>query len=315
VVRWEEIADSQDGVIGRTQAIDAGLTRGVVRRHLVSGRWQRLDDGVFVTFTGPVPDRARLWAALVRAGQDAVAGPCSSLWLYRLLDRPPPVWDVVIPERRRVRTADGVPAGVHRRRDLDRARHPALSPPRLRVEVAVLDVAASARAAEPVVDLVVRAVQRRLTTADRLAGTLAERRYHPWRELLTELTTEVRDGVRSPLERRWLRSVERAHRLPPSRMNHPEATSAGTRYRDAVYEPGLICELDGREAHPDEAGFRDRARDNRVTVSGRTTLRYGWREVAGDPCAVAAEVAAVLEHLGRTVRPQPCGPACRLGRT
>jgi hypothetical protein len=60
-VRWGEIASAQDGVIGRRQAIDAGLTRGVVQRRLVSGRWQRLDDGVFVTFTGPIPDRARLW--------------------------------------------------------------------------------------------------------------------------------------------------------------------------------------------------------------------------------------------------------------
>jgi hypothetical protein len=133
------------------------------------------------------------------------------------------------------------------------------------------------------------------------------------RVLLTELSTQVQDGVRSPLERRWLQDVERAHGLPVSRMNQPEPTSGGTRYRDAVYEPGLVCELDGREAHPDEARFRDRPRDNLVTVTGRTTLRYGWREVAGDPCGVAGEVAAVLERLGRSVRPHPCGPACRLG--
>jgi very-short-patch-repair endonuclease len=77
-------------------------------------------------------------------------------------------------------------------------------------------------------------------------------------------------------------------------------------------EFGLIVELDGQEAHPTGDAFRDRRRDNQVTVSGRRTLRYGWREVSQDPCGVAAEVAAVLTILGWTGNPHPCGPRCTL---
>ena len=93
-------------------------------------------------------------------------------------------------------------------------------------------------------------------------------------------------------------------------MNHREVTGRGIRYRDVEYRWGLVRELDGREAHPDHARHRDRRRDNRVTVSGRATLRYGWREVVGDPCEVAAEVAEVLRRLGWPGEARRCGPTC-----
>ena len=55
--------------------------------------------------------------------------------------------------------------------------------------------------------------------------------------------------------------------------------------RDLEYRAwGLVVELDGRLNHADtERVMRDMARDNAVTVTGRATLRYGWREVAGRP--------------------------------
>ena len=31
-------------------------------------------------------------------------------------------------------------------------------------------------------------------------------------------------------------------------------------------------------------------RDNQHRLQGYTTLRFGWAEVTGDPCAVAAQV-------------------------
>jgi very-short-patch-repair endonuclease len=73
-----------------------------------------------------------------------------------------------------------------------------------------------------------------------------------------------------------------------------------------------VVELDGRDAHPDAERFRDRRRDNRVVVSGRLSLRYGWREISDDPCAVAAEVAAVLRHLGWVGEFRMC-PRCHRG--
>jgi hypothetical protein len=303
-----EVRD-QDGVVTRQQLLAHGVTHARIRAQLVAGRWRRLSPGVYATFTGPLPDRARVWAAVLRAGPGAVAGPATSLWLAGLAERAPAVPDVLIPEHRRVRGAAG--ARVVRRRGLAAMVHPSSQPPRLRVEEAVLDRCGAYRRAAPVVDLVLRAVQRGLTTADRLTSCLRARPGHRWRGLLLELCADVTVGVRSALERRWLHDVARPHRLPAAVLNHPDASGSRRRYRDLEFLGWpLVVELDGRESHPDAERFRDRQRDNSVTVSGRRTLRYGRHELAEDPCGVAAEVVAVLRTLGWTGAAAPCSPHC-----
>lgn len=304
----------QDGVVSRQQALAAGLTPGRIRAELAAGRWQRVCPGVYATFTGPLPPRARLWAAVLRAGRGAVAGPATTAWLAGLFEELPHPLDVAVPEPRRARSTPW--CTVTRRRDLADRRQPGSCPPRLRLEEALLDLCAASRRPEAVVDLVLRAVQRRLTTADRIAAALAARSAHRWRRLLHGLLADVRLGVRSALERRWLDDVHRPHRLPRVTLNRLDGSGSTRRYRDAEFDGWpLVVELDGREAHPQAEQFRDRVRDNRVTVSGRRTLRYGWREVVADPCGVAAELVAVLRALGWRGRPRTCGPGCALARS
>jgi hypothetical protein len=305
-----DLARGQAGVVGRRQLLELGLTSARARAAVETGHWRRLFPGVYLTFDGPLSAGARLWAAILAAGPGAVAGPRSTLWLCGLLDELPDVVDVCVPHRRQVRGAAGVV--VRRRRGLGMVTHPATLPPRLRIEVVVLDVAAETASVRSAVDVVIKAVQRRLTTASRLRLHLGQRRSHPRRGLLDEVLREVEDGVRSALELRWVRTVERVHGLPPSTMNAPEQEQGRRCYRDVRYDRwGLLCEPDGREAHPDDARFRDRARDNRVTVSGRRTLRYGWREVAADPCSIALEVAEVLRAQGWSGQLRPCAASCR----
>ena len=53
----------------------------------------------------------------------------------------------------------------------------------------------------------------------------------------------------------------------------------------------------------------DRARDNAAELAGRGRLTFGWEEVTGNPCAVAAVIVARLRQLGW---PGPDGTAiCR----
>jgi len=68
-----------------------------------------------------------------------------------------------------------------------------------------------------------------------------------------------------------------------------------------------------RSIRPRIPGRIDRTSGVPVLSTGvcRVTLRYGWREMAGDPCGVAGEVAAVLGRLGWPGRPNSCGPGCR----
>lgn len=70
----------------------------------------------------------------------------------------------------------------------------------------------------------------------------------------------------------------------------------------------------GRAGRPggtsDEAAFRDLRRDNDVVAAGDAVLRYGWRDVAGRPCLVAAQIGAVLRGRGWPGLVQLCGPEC-----
>jgi hypothetical protein len=283
--------------------------------------------GVWATFTGPAPQAARLWAALLYCGEGAVVAGRSALRLSRALEgsvslvRPGAVGapfegcavepvQIAVPHDRRVRRQPGL--RVVRRRDLDRLTVGTTQPPRIRLEDSVLDVAEESVRRSEVIGLVTEVLQARATTPARLRAALASRPRHRWRRLLSDVLADVESGVQSPLERHYLHRVARAHGLPRARHNHRERDARGrVVYRDADYEEwGLIVELDGGLAHRASAAFRDRRRDNSAALSGRLTLRYGWHEVTEDACAVAAEVADGLRRGGWDGVARRCGPSC-----
>jgi hypothetical protein len=298
-------------VVARHQLLALGLTPAQTLTEVEARRWQRAYPGVYATFTGDLPSLARVWAALLHAGPGAAAAGRTALWLAGLPAEPATV-SVAVPTDRKVRRQPGMT--VHRVRNLEPAVHPAAVPRRLRVEPALLQLTARTSTPDQVADLVIRVCQHRLTTAARLRAELGRMARHRWRPLLADLLAEVEDGVRSALERRWLHRVERAHGLPPARRDQAERAPDGSRrYRDLRYHRwAVVIELDGREAHPDEEAFRDRARDNRAARSGELALTYGWREVASDPCGIAAEVGAVLTTNGWSGRLRRCGATCTL---
>ncbi len=307
---WLAIAAAQSGVIARRQLLELGLTGSQARRHLANGQWRTLLPGVYRTTAEPVSAHGDAWAALLYAGDGAALSHGTALWLDGVLDSSPERVHVAVPERRRVTPQDGL--RIHRTVDLPAAAHPSRSPARTRIEHSVLDHLQCA-APETVVDVLTRSTQRRMTTAARLRNSLAERRRHPNRALIAEVLAEVEQGVQSPLERRYLRDVERAHDLPAAVRNRHETVGRQNRYRDVRYRDwSLIVELDGRAAHPAEGAFRDLRRDNELALSGDAVLRFGWRDVVGRPCAVAAQVALALGRHGWSGRPRPCGAGCSL---
>ena len=132
-----------------------------------------------------------------------------------------------------------------------------------------------------------------------------------WRGWVTAALRDAADGVHSPLERRYVHGVERAHGLPPARRQARRRHGSGNRYLDNLYEPFRLCvELDGNAAHPAEGRWRDTRRDNANLAQGVRTLRYGWPDVTEYRCRTAAEIAEVLRRQGWTGTLRRCGPAC-----
>ncbi len=274
-----------------------------------SGRWRRIHAGVYATFTGPLPFDAQVWAAILRAGRGAVASHRTAAYLDGLCDDPGPAVHVTAPGERHVRGRTGG-VRVHYAHRLPRTRHPSKNPPRTRVEDTVLDLVDVAPHPRDAEGWVSAACQRRLTTPERLADALVRRKKIRWRPMVEAMLADVAEGAQSPLELRHLRRVERAHGLPTG-CRQRRITGARVSWIDVDYEPyTLRVELDGRVGHVGEGRFRDRRRDNRATVDGHATLRYGHADVFGDPCGVAAEQARVLTARGWTGRPRSCGTSC-----
>lgn len=315
---WRAVAAEQAGAITREQAQVSGLSEGAVDGLLKAGRWSRLHAGVYAAFSGPVPPRTRTWGALLYAGDGAALGGRSALWVWGVLTNPPDEVHVEVPNDRKVVAAPGV--RITRRRRLRQLVHPSVVPARLRLEEVVLDLAGETDEAG-LVDVVLLATGSRRTTAERLRSALAHRPRHRHRQLLVEILGEVAEGVQSALERRFRRTVERAHGLPRGERNLTEPVVGRTgarrnRYRDIRYRRWLlVVELDGLEAHPERLRWQSRLRDNSVVVgSDDRVLQYGWREVVTEPCAVAADIVQVLWRQGWRGKPVACGPGCPLSR-
>ncbi|MFL6099569.1 MAG: hypothetical protein ACJ71T_06420 [Actinomycetales bacterium] len=306
------LTDEQDGAIARSQLLALGASRSSIEARLASGRWQRLFAGTYVTFTGPVPFRTRVSAALLRVGEGAMAWGRTAAALDGLADESGGPVHVLVPASRRVVVEPAIV--VRRSRHAAGRAHPSRTPRRTRIEHTVLDLSADAEGLVQVGAWVSRAVGRRLTTPDRLLQVLESQGRHRWRTELVAVLRDVALGAQSPLEVAYLRNVERAHALPAGVRQHRLA-GRSVRWVDVDVEPFSVrIELDGRLGHADEGAFRDRRRDNDATRAGHATLRYGWTDVFGTPCEVASEVAAVLVMRGWRGRPRPCGPACDVDR-
>jgi len=298
------LAQAQAAVVTREQALGLGLSRHTLARLVDQGRWQRLATAVFVVHSGTVDWESLAWAGVLLGGRGARLGGTAAAHAHRLLEDAPLPVEVLVPHGSPARSR-ATWRFVHERPGA-RDHRCTGSPPRILLPDTVLDLCegASPRVLE---DWVTRAVQNRLTTPLHLQRALDRRNRHSRRRLLTELLLEVAEGAESPLELRYLRDVERAHGLPHGKRQR--RTSSPGR-RDVLYlEHGLVVELDGRLGHVGEGRFRDMARDNAALLEQLTTMRYGFGDVAGSPCLVAAQVAQVLAQRGWTGRFRPCS-AC-----
>lgn len=306
----------QSGVVSRGQIVSAeiGGQPHDIERMLRRRDLKVLLPGVYVDHTGEPTWLQRAWAAVLSCAPAALAG-ASALRAengpgLRGHDDDGPI-EVAVSLDRTVTNKPGVRvrrmAGFHAR-----VRWNA-SPPRVRVEEAVLDEVATLRDEADRIEKIASACRSRMTTAERLGEALAARARFPGRRWVAGVIEDVRAGTCSVLERGYLELVERAHGLPQGERQERDRTATGTIYRDVGYSPyGAVVELDGL-LHDDVAQRdRDLERDLETAASDLRTVRLGWGQVFRRPCRTAASVGRVLARGGWTGSVQPCGPGCEL---
>jgi hypothetical protein len=318
---WLLLLDAQCGIVSRQQALRLGFTGSRIRHRLRSRRWQRVHAGVYATFTGQLPRTAQLWAAVCMAGEGAMLSHESAAEVQRIVDRPvSSEIHVTVTSRRRPLQGKPVQGIVIHRSDQSRPQFPGGSwkLPRTRIEDTVLDLVTSAATFERGYSWIARAVSRGLVTVAVLRAALESRGRVRWRVWLTEAFDDSGDGVNSPLERRYVRDVERAHGLPQARRQAPRTLGGKTHYKDNWYaEYRVAVEVDGPNSHQGDRAEADRVRDNlNLAADGVQTCRFGPVGVTERACESAALLATTLRRNGWTGTPRPCHrPGCAVART
>jgi len=291
-----ELGGETAGIVDLDEALASGLTERQVRWRASSGRWRRVYPRVYATFTGPLPYRARLWAAIKYAGAGAVLSHGTAAHYYGCSSRPGRV-HVTVPYGRKVRRQPGLV--IHRSRTLTARDVRPTAPPFTTLERTVIDLLPEMTTVDAAIGLVADAVRSRRTTADRIRTAIETAPWSlRWRRIVVEVLPDIDRGAHSPLEVRDA-ALRRSHNLPMGRRQLTRKTD-GTEYLDVMIEEfGVHIELDGTLGH-DRAveQWRDMRRDNRSEVSQKRHLRYGWADVAGQPCEMAIQQAVILRQQG-----------------
>ncbi len=301
----QDLLDHQAGVVARRQLVANGLSDNDIRRAVRRRQLTLVHRGVYVNHTGPLTWVSRAWAAVLFHQRSALCGP-SALNLSG-----DPIHVAIGPARHAARLPGVV---LHRMSDLEGRVLWNRSPPRLRIEEAVLDVAGAARSTSEAVAVVSEACGRRATTPERLLAALDRRRRTPRGGELRRILSDAALGTRSVLERDYLVRVERPHGLPRGRRQARDVAADGVIYRDVLYDEfGLAVELDGRAWHFGAlARDRDMSRDLLSAGDGVVTLRLGWRHVWDEACLTASRLAQALRTRGWAGAAQRCGRSCCL---
>ena len=306
-----ELLQTQGGVIARRQLLALEVTDSEIERKLRRREWARVHPGVYVEHTGPLTWLQRAWAAVLFYAPAALAGS-SALRAAKLrghgqADAAP--IRVCVDSARTVRGRPGIT--VERIGAWESRVQEQLSPPRQRLEHALVLAASAKPGEDAAVALLADAVQQGRTTAGRLAAALESCSRLKHRRLLLEILRDVDAGAYSVLERNYLLRVERPHGLPTGKRQRRVHQGRHPAFRDVDYvDLGAVVELDGRLGHEEATDrWADLDRDLLAVVAGELTLRAGWGQVL-DPCRLAVIVGGVLVARGWISTLRACSETC-----
>lgn len=276
----------QAGVISLGQALAARLSRSAVRRRVTSGRWLVLHPRVYLAAGHPRTDEVRLRAAVLWAGDGAVAHGVSAAWWHELHPRLPRVVEVTVPRGRRPRRRPGVAV---RQRDVDPLD---LSEYR---DLPVTGIALTAIEAAVALErdgavLLDRALQERVTF--RMVCEAHHR----------NLGRQGSAAASTLLVAAADRAASQAERLLVRLLHDAGITGwvLGREWEGYVIDVAfprqrIAIEIDGWAWHRTPERFvRDGRRQNAVVNGGWHVLRFSWHDLTDRPAAVLAEIRTAL---------------------
>ena len=289
------LAGRQHGLVTTQQLIALGYSKHGIRRRIEAGVLFRVHRGVYAIAGTKDTFEFRVMAAVLAAGEDALASHRCAAALYGLRRIHCDLPEVTVSGRAAPRI-DGLQA--HRRdvlRAVDRTRIgviPVTAPAWTLLDLAACGVERM-RLGGALDDVLVRKLAS-LAAMERLVGRAVPLRL-PGAGVLAELVEERRRGKRpseTGLEDELL-EVFRVYGLPePVRQFVLPLPGGGTARFDAAY-PDLLLgfEADGDKWHKGLLDrMRDEARDEKAGLIGWTIRRYGTEDIRERPAGIADEV-------------------------
>jgi very-short-patch-repair endonuclease len=276
----------QAGIVSREQALAAGMTTHAVDHRVRTRRWRPVHPRVYLASGHRLGDEARVRAALLWAGADAVLSGTAAAWWHGLVPDAPAVVGVTVPGRRRPRRHRGVQV---RRRDLAAAdgtvvRGLAVTARPLAVLEAAVEMGAQGG---PFLD---RALQGAVTFPAVYAAYCSSLGAHG-SATARLLLVAAADRSASVAGRRLVRLLR-------------EAGVSG--WRCGIVDAGHVLDLafpahrvvvgvDGWAWHLDATRVEA---DEQLVRRGWTVLRYTWHDLVGRPDCVIAEIRYSVDRAG-----------------
>jgi very-short-patch-repair endonuclease len=282
----EAILRAQSGVIGRPQALAAGLSEDQIDGRLAAGKWRAVHPRVYRLADREPTDEARVRAAGLWAGEGATVTGLAAAWWHGLWPDPPSTVEITVPVTRGLRGRPGIKVRRRDLSDLDRVAIRGQWVTALPLTVLEATVALGERGSR----LIDNALQRRVRF-----------------DTLRRAYCRNLGGHGSAAAKRLLaaasdRAASGAERTAISLLRAANLTGWRTHYRANSYELDLAfpdhhlaVEIDGWAWHHDASSFQaDRTRQNDLVLAGWTVLRFTWHDLNERPAQYIAEIRTAL---------------------
>ena len=293
---WQEVAESQSGVLSEGSLRELHVTRALVRNQVRAGRWAERTHSVYTTTTGPLSRTQQLWVAVEHAGPQALLGGLTATEQLGMRNWARDEVTVLVDQELSFDPVEGV-RYFRTRRSLGAMRHPTQTPRSARIEPAVLLFAAHERSTRTALGAVTATVQQRLTTpANLLEWT---RTLRPLRRAasIRDLLADVSGGSQSLAEIDVLRLCRAWGLAPPRRQKKRRDRSGRQRFTDCEWDlPDgrvLVLEIDGA-FHLEVVSYTEDVKRHRaLTTDRRIVIRCTTYEVRHEPAGLMQDLIAL----------------------
>jgi Transcriptional regulator, AbiEi antitoxin/Protein of unknown function (DUF559) len=292
-----DLAERQLGLLTRQQIRSLGLSDMAIQRRVASGRWVRVQPGVFAIGGGAASEDRDLLAACLAADRVVTVSHRAAAVRLGLTKLAPAPREISVDRERGLRLR-GIT--LHRSRDLTPDHITRVGPLPMTTPARTLVDLGQVTAWYHVRDLLELLIARHLITANQAHAALelhsrrgrngcgALRRVLEQRALLDRPTDSILESA--------FADVAAAFGLPRPIHQYEVSVAGSSRYIDFAYPELMVAiEVDGFETHATLAGFvDDRVRGNDLALLGWTVLHFTWHQVIHQPSYVAHVVKRAL---------------------